>query len=223
MDLKAFIQKYFGQNVYIGFDKKQYPEDTEVPSVWGSRSPVFKQLIIENRPCEIIELGSWKGTSAIYMAELMKEFGCEGIICCVDTWLGSNPDLWNEFQYRESLRIRNGQPQLYMQFLANIHHHHLEDTIYPFPNTTSCARQLFAENNVMVDMIYVDAGHEEDEVFLDASGYWKLLRPGGVLFGDDYSSHLAGVRKAVDRFGSEHGLDLDLRDGDNKWIFHKPA
>ena len=221
MDLKAFIEKYMGKDIYTGIAKDEYPEDTHVPSVWGSHSPVFKQLIREIKPCEIIELGAWKGTSAIHMGKLLNDYDCKGIICCVDTWLGSNPDLWNEAQYKDSLRLRNGQPQIYRQFLANILHHDLENTIYPFPNTTSCARQLLTENNVMFDMIYVDAGHEEEEIFIDVSGYWKLLRPGGVLFGDDYSTHLVGVRKAVDRFRSEQGLDLDLRDGNNKWIFRK--
>lgn len=223
MDLKSFIEKYMGKDIYAGFNKDKFQEDTYVPSFWGSRSPVFEELINELRPSDIIELGSWKGTSAIHMGELLKRHGCESIICCVDTWLGSNPDLWNESEYKSALSLRNGHPQIYQQFLANIVHRGLDKTIYPFPNTTSCARQLLVENNVMVDMVYVDAGHEEHEVFFDTSGYWKILRPGGIMFGDDYSSHLHGVKKAVDRFRSEHELDLDLRDDDNKWIFRKPA
>lgn len=222
MDLKAFIAKYVGNKIYEGFNKDEFPEDTYVPSFWGSHSPVFEELILKVRPHEIIELGSWKGTSSIHIGRLLEAHGCDGIICCVDTWLGSNPDLWNEPEYKNSLNLKNGHPHIYEQFLANVSHHGLVNVIYPFPNTTSCARQLLAENGVLVDMIYVDAGHEEEEVLLDISGYWQLLRPGGVMFGDDYSSHLHGVRRAVDRFRSQEALDLELKDGDNKWIFRKP-
>lgn len=63
------------------------------------------------------------------------------------------------------------------------------------------------------DLIYIDGGHHERQVYRDvAAGWWLQMLQGrdGILCGDDYEIVKApnGVRKSVDSFGANLGLDV---------------
>ena len=73
----------------------------------------------------IIEVGSWKGGSAINMAGILKKNKINAKILCIDTWLGSL-EMWKAKGHKEvgfwydSLMHDNGYPGLYYQFLYNV-------------------------------------------------------------------------------------------------------
>ena len=76
--------------------KKKYCESTPMvtnlePKIqgWNSRSVALKQAVEQANPESIVEVGSWLGASALFMAEQSK-----AQIICVDTFLGSNEVLW---------------------------------------------------------------------------------------------------------------------------------
>ena len=56
---------------------------------WNGESPIFSALIQTLKPRHIIEVGTWKGQSAITMARAVKAQGLATKITCVDTWLGA--------------------------------------------------------------------------------------------------------------------------------------
>lgn len=191
---------------YVGFDARRHRPDVQG---WGSDDPVFRALIAELRPNLIVEVGSWKGASAIHMAGLCREFGLTTRIVCVDTWLGSSEHvLGRRPGWRSSLRPRNGYPQLYFTFLANVVRAGHADRIVPFANTSDTAAAVLAEKGLRPELIYIDAAHDEAAVWRDLSNYWPLLAPGGVLLGDDFANY-PGVRRAAMRFALEHGLTLE--------------
>jgi hypothetical protein len=45
------------------------------------------------------------------------------------------------------------------------------------------------------------------EVLGDIRAFWPLVRPGGVLFGDDYEILWPGVIRAVHEWGEQVGLN----------------
>lgn len=51
--------------------------------------------------------------------------------------------------------------------------------------------------------------------------YYDLLCPGGVIFGDDYSSGWPGVVSATNRFVAEKQIFLTALHG--KFLFSKPT
>lgn len=69
------------------------------------------------------------------------------------------------------------------------------------------------------DLVYLDSAHEQDETYFEIGLYYELLRPGGVLFGDDFL--WSSVSHDVRRFTDERGLDLHNLDG-NTWAIVKP-
>ena len=58
------------------------------------------------------------------------------------------------------------------------------------------------------DVIYLDSAHEMDETFIELIVAWKTLKPGGVLFGDDWN--WKAVEHDVSRFASLHNKTLDI-------------
>ena len=153
---------------------------------WGSRHLVFKHVVETYKPQLLVEVGTWKGASVINMANLSKNAGVNTQFICVDTWLGSNDGLWINDEYRESLLLEGGYPTMYRQFIRNILDTGIADRVFPLPMTSSAACHLLKRLGVRPDAVYIDAGHKEEEVTIDLDLYYELLKPNGVLFGDDY-------------------------------------
>jgi hypothetical protein len=203
-------------NPYDGFDFRSYPFDAHG---WGGESGAFRQLIEETKPTLIIEVGTWKGASALEMAAVTRAAALPTQILCVDTWLGAL-EFWtdqNDPERYSSLRLRNGYPTVYYQFLANVCHKGFQEHIVPFPQTASIASLWLRYYGIRSEMVYIDASHEEEDVYQDLCNYWDLVCENGVLFGDDYSWD--GVRLAVDRFAVEERRKLEFI-GD-KWVLRK--
>ena len=62
----------------------------------------------------------------------------------------------------------------------------------------------------MADLIEIDAGHDDDVVYQDLSHYWKLLRRGCIMFGDDWHANWPGGIMGVNRFVKERELQLQV-------------
>jgi cephalosporin hydroxylase len=190
---------------------------------WGFRSPVFEILMIDNRPKVIIEVGTWNGSSAIAMAKYAQEHGVQTTIICVDTWLGS-PEHRIDEDYKDSLQLKHGFPEIYYQFLANVILSGMQHCIVPLPQVSiSACRWLeqmgFSDNSGKADLIYIDADHTFDTVYSDITEFWKLLAPGGIMFGDDYNDYWPGVKKAVNLFTKNKKNEIHIFG--NKWIIQK--
>jgi hypothetical protein len=203
-------------SIYNGLNL--YPMDL---GGWNGNSEVFGRLVSEIKPTTIIEVGSWKGQSAINMGKAVQRLGLPTKIHCVDTWLGAN-EFWTRLSNstERDLILKNGYPQIYYQFLSNVVHNRLQNVILPFPNTSENGFRYFEYNNVMAEMIYIDASHEEDDVYKDITNYWNLLKTGGVMFGDDYINNWPGVVKSVNRFAEENNLIVNVLEN-NFWVINK--
>jgi hypothetical protein len=63
---------------------------------------------------------------------------------------------------------------------------------------------------VVPEVIHIDAGHDYKAVHSDLEMWWPLLKPGGILVGDDYKPESEGgfvdVRRAFDDFFGPLGL-----------------
>jgi hypothetical protein len=196
--------KLYPDDPYEAFPLEDWDVDLQG---WGSDHQVFGLVMEAVRPSIVIEVGSWKGRSAVNIAALAKKLGLTPEIVCVDTWLGA-PEHWlkrDHPAYWDSLKMRSGYPQLYYQFLANVLHSGHSDVITPLAQTSDNAAEILRRLGVTADVIYIDAAHEYGPVLKDLTNYWELLREGGVLFGDDYATS-DGVTRAVHDFCRERKL-----------------
>ena len=168
---------------------------------WYNNRMEIEALAKTKKPKVIIELGSWTGHSTIHLAELV---GKTGKVYAVDHFLG-------EPYYNNDVKAGEILPSLYEHFLSNVIHRKKTDIIIPIRNTTSEALTYFLENNIKPDLIYVDAAHDEENVYNDISLYFPLVKGHGVMCGDDYSWGDLGVQRAVKRFAKENSLRIEVQ------------
>lgn len=158
---------------------------------WNSTSEAFELAIREIEPKVIIEVGSWKGSSAIHMARLAPE----AQILCVDTWLGSPEMIGTSTPLEKELKRSHGWPQLYFTFISNVIRHVGRERICPLPTASTVAAKILSELRFQADLIYIDGSHEYLDVKRDIEDYWPLLRSGGIMLLDDFG--FVEVNKAV--------------------------
>jgi predicted O-methyltransferase YrrM len=184
-----------GENPFDYADPEQVdPGD----SCTNLTTDLVEAILEETRPAFWLELGTMLGGSALVTAECVQRLGLETAICCVDPFTGDvNTWLWEkgarergEWRY---LKLTAGRPTIYERFLANVRATGHDNLIVPLPATSLVAmrllRVLVEEGRLshLPEVIYLDAAHEPEETFLEVQAAWRLLPPGGVLFGDDWS------------------------------------
>jgi predicted O-methyltransferase YrrM len=215
----GLIRRLHPTDPYAGFPYQDYPLDLQ----GGPEDALLPRLVEDLRPRLVIEVGTWKGATAVRLAALLRRQGADAALVCVDTWLGSVDQWEDEPAHGWNIRphLRHGYPALYYQFLANVLHTGCADLVVPVPNTSANAARWLARQGVAADLVYVDGSHEEDDVYRDLCDYWKLLRPGGVMVGDDWHARRFGVICAVNRFARER--DLPVRVAGQQWVLQKPG
>ncbi len=218
--------------IYAGIESLGLPDDVQG---WHSTHPIFAKLIDEVKPKVIVEVGSWKGASAIHMAnasnnrvswqdmtsgETVTVNNGPKIYCC-DSWLGGIDHDLNFEGTSVIPRDRHGYPRLFHTFLHNVAKAGHQERIVPVVQTSVNGAKLLAAHGIKADLIYIDAGHDELSVLLDLDHYWNLiLKPGGIIFGDDFGWDT--VATAVGKFATHTGETVEIVDK-NFYMFRKPA
>ncbi len=158
----------------------------------------LEEFIKNYNPKIIVELGSWLGSSAIFMGEKSSDT-CK--IYAIDTWLGS-------LEHHVITELKEKLPTLFHQFLSNVIHKNMTHKIIPFRMSSMEAVEIININNI--DLLYIDASHDEIDVYNDIVKWWSKVDDNGIMCGDDFlwSSVKNAIEKAMQ--------DLNI----NKIYFH---
>lgn len=190
---------------------------------------VIDEVLDRVRPRFWLELGSMLGGSAIRVARRIEARGSDCGVVCVDPFCGDvNMHHW-EFELAKSggwrfLQLVNGRPTIFERFAANVREAGLTHRILPIHATAIVGMRYLDRIHQLgylsglPEVIYLDAAHEAGETLLELRTAWGLLPEGGVLMGDDWD--WLAVRRDVQRFTDEVGVDVELREN-NQWILSK--
>lgn len=189
-----------GQDPFHGFPRNLYASDIQG---WGSAHNFLVDSHETLRPNVIVEIGVWKGGSTIAMASKLREYGIDGVVVAVDTWLGAW-DHWIDDAWFAHLGWDHGYPSISRKFMNNVVDAGLQEQVVPLPLDSLNAAQVLKHFKVQPDIIHLDGAHDFESVIADLRAWWPLLRPGGLLIGDDYyeHTHWPGVKQAFDTFFS---------------------
>ncbi len=126
----------------------------------------------------VVELGTYKGRAASFVAELIHRRG--GLFICIDTW-DCQPTVWGDFQWWMNA--------------TGLHRY-----VNTMRGDSAQTGRLFAADTF--DLVMIDADHRYEAVKRDIEVWRPKVRPGGVMMGHDYT-HLhaihPGVKRAVDQ------------------------
>jgi predicted O-methyltransferase YrrM len=166
--------------------------DTTKTPGWFNHGAKILELVEQHRPKVCVELGTWQGASAIPVARAIRRWG--GTLFCVDTWAG---DLSGLPQVPPA-------PWILVACARNIMEAGVGANVRLIPATTQDAAARWTQP---IDYLYIDADHTYDGVRADLELWAPLVKPGGLILGDDYGHRVfPGVKQAWDEFERERGL-----------------
>lgn len=177
----------------------------EIGEDWFTYAPFYKQMVESfSDGAHFVEVGSWKGRSASYMAVEIHNSNKKIKFDCVDTWNGSNED----FHQKDEAVVKN---LLYEVFLKNTEP--VKHIINPVKMTSVEASKLYSDESL--DFVFIDACHEYECVKEDIKSWYPKIKKGGVIAGHDFNA--VEVKKAV----MEELIPFYANPGYDIWLKHK--
>lgn len=160
-----------------------------------------------------VEIGSWRGRSASFMAVEILNSGKQIKFDCIDTWSGSEEhlDQSSPFFIPELLTDVNW---LYCDFLKNVIP--VSDYITTIRKTSLEAVNSY--DNRSLDFVFIDASHKYNDIKADILAWYPKVKKGGYLCGHDYKG-FPDVKLAVDEILISNNLNCTLIE--NCWIHRK--
>jgi len=163
-----------------------------------------------------IEIGVWKGDSS------ERFLNRAGHLHLVDSWSpiayehSTEHGSYENYLKRYEVLVGSRNPNDYQKFydgIANSVQERFKDspvTIYRMNSQEFF--KIFAET---VDWVYVDGDHSYNGVMHDLTNALRVIKPNGIILGDDYSivppkaGHKPDVKRAVDDFVKQNNLKFD--------------
>lgn len=144
--------------------------------------------LLASKALIIAEIGSWQGRSTRAFAD-----NTEGFVICTDTWADN--------AYGSAPAEMTCHPEwLWNAFKANTAD--LDNVVTWRMNSVDGAARA-KDHRVKFDLIFIDAGHNYEDITSDIEAWRPHLRPGGVFCGHDYSVCHRPVMQAVEELVKE--------------------
>jgi Methyltransferase domain len=181
---------------------------------WFTFPGLYKQMV-DRFPegSHFVEVGAWLGKSTSFMAvEILNSGKCIDFDV-VDTWGGSN---------EITLYTKEEKETLYKSFLQNMAP--VNNIVNPIRMHSVDAAKLYEDKSL--DFVFIDAGHEYDEIMSDLNAWYPKVKNEGIIAGHDYfflndSEHgwkYPGVRDAVNIFFNNKAL---VSGNEYCWLYNK--
>jgi cephalosporin hydroxylase len=157
----------------------------------------------------IVEVGSYKGKSTVYMAELLQlKFGISQIpdFFAVDVWEGEvekNGSLYPSASFKE--------------FYANLEQAEVEEYVAPLRMHSIAAANLFKGHSVSA--LFLDGDHSYEALSEELRAWYPKVSKDGYFIGHD--SNWGSVRLAVRHFCEEYGLEYSTMTHKHCWELHQ--
>jgi len=160
---------------------------------------------------KFVEIGSWRGQSAAYLAVEIINSGKNISLTCVDTWKGS-PEMFIPEADAFYDEIISKEGSCYKEFLRNVEP--VKNIIETREMTSEDASKLYPDK--YFDFVFIDAGHSYEDVILDLKSWLPKVKSGGVIAGHDVQC--PSVRRAINEVFGTNGYGI----GGQSWYVKVP-
>jgi predicted O-methyltransferase YrrM len=141
-----------------------------------------------------VEVGSWLGRSASFMAVEIMNSGKDIKLDCVDLW-----EFDPEGDVDESLFIRAKNPA--ELFLRNMKKSNVENLVNPLKMSSVTASKLYEDNSL--DFVFIDANHEYHHIKEDIEAWYPKVKTGGYIGGHDYGNYESVTQAVQEAFKND--------------------
>lgn len=157
---------------------------------WFTFPSLYSYMARYYKTGRFVEVGSFQGNSAAYMAVEIINFNSEVKLDCID--------VWNEFTIG-GLHLKNPDQYptdlVYQLFLKNIEP--VKHIITPHRMNSVEAASMYKDGSL--EFVFIDANHEYEAVKADLIAWFPKVKKGGHIAGHDYVSD-ERVKKAVNEY-----------------------
>jgi len=159
---------------------------------WFNYAGFYDHIINEYAFETFVEVGVWKGHSVIHLAKGLKDRSNAKVYAV---------DLWEETYKFDG--VNHGSKELHAQrkylyeiYNTNVVNSNVRDMINDIKECSWEAARHFDDESI--DFVFIDAGHDYDEVIKDIEAWLPKIKQSGIISGHDYHNTKCGVREAVD-------------------------
>ena len=159
---------------------------------WFNFRSIYDQALQEAPANAVfVEVGSWRGRSAAYMAVEIAKSGKAIDFYCIDLWHGSLESPAKVLQHTA------GSGSAFPAFRNNLQQGGAWDLVKPIVEKSAIAANRFRDESV--DFIMIDAAHDYASVREDVSAWLPKLKSGRLMAGDDadWPGVLIGVHESI--------------------------
>jgi hypothetical protein len=166
---------------------------------WFSFPKLYSRAVEQAQDgAKMVEVGSWHGRSAAYLAVEIVNSGKQIVPIFVDSWRGDGVYTdYVKYQADYSNEV-NTEDGLYESFCRNMEP--VKHMMQSMRMTSEEAATQFADESL--DFVFIDASHEYEDIKRDLRAWYPKVKHGGTMGGHDYPSW-EGVQRAVDEYITE--------------------
>jgi predicted O-methyltransferase YrrM len=162
---------------------------------------VFSKVINDNNYKRVAEIGVAYGTHA---KQILSSTNLDQLYL-IDSMVEHEGGFHNDIMSKEPIIPGNNFNELYELVQNELATWKSKFTFLRQPSLSVTEEQI---PDGSLDCIFIDADHSYKAVLADLTFWWKKLRVGGQMMGDDF--WIDGVQKAVNEFASTNGLTYDF-------------
>jgi predicted O-methyltransferase YrrM len=181
--------------------------------------PVVRAAAREGRG-EILEVGSWAGASAVTWASAIRTLGLDGQVTCVDSWAPYFDLSKENGEHYRKMNLAAEQGAVEKLFRHNIETSGVGDLVSVRAGRSLDVLPALAAQSF--DVIYLDGSHLFQDVLADIREAKRLIRPGGIICGDDLDLQLQELDPAEVGVAARSGLDF-VRSTSNQDLSYHPG
>lgn len=133
---------------------------------------------------DVVEIGSWKGKSTVWLAAAVLESGSGRRVYAVDPHTGSK-------EHREAF----GKVWTFDEFLENIRHAGVEKAVVPLVKTSEDAAKSWQG---VIGLLWIDGAHDYESVRIDFESWEPFLAENSVIAFHDTDT--SDPRRFVERY-----------------------
>lgn len=151
---------------------------SEIPGWFDFRDVYDRIALTVPDGGKVVEVGCYKGRSAVYLAQRFEDFNRTPDFFLVDTFRGD---------------ADTGTGDFYDECRQNLEAADLDHLPRMIREESVDASALFEDGSL--DAVFIDAAHDFESVKADLAAWRPKVKPGGILAGHDADSY--GVQKAL--------------------------
>lgn len=184
-----FISRFVRNKVYFGY--YHFAEMVNPKRGAAMKQLVHSEVLGRTENYNILEIGSWAGSSAILWANQLKQQGVSGLVLCVDIW-----NVYGELSRRYRMRNALRNDAIFKLFQHNIRCSGCAEYIKYIRGKSSDVLPILKHD--YFDLVYIDGSHKYSDVKQDIEDAIKVVKLGGIICGDDLDMQLDELPDSID-------------------------